>query len=421
MVAAHAWLCATVSSVPSSASNQTPVKDHYVIMHHPINGTRIVGTFLDINVSLSLHREYAMPTRICVELLRLKTPVYEEPESTWYCDEVDLTKDYESEISRHLERLNKRVELKVSGEYHFTISLYDVEDTLLEKYVSIFYSGPSPKCLDKLKQRSNPITTLTEYNRNEYTSLAGGTTQLFMSPLCAEEYASFMPSEGLHTLPTHSAFRGSFGVDFTSMEFGHGDLMMINFVLVRYPTIKHIVELGTFAGITSFHWGIAAGLRGGELHSFDIVDNRIEAVKGLWALNQKHMKFFLADVNANPMDKQMQQSSAAADLLFVDADSRTRMEQAVRSGSLMSEGSVIIVHDFPGRYSVFEWVKTLANIGFAYNYHDIATGSNVVSSVGIFERKASVLDSISAVCLTTFRHHAQNECVSAIASGSAVQ
>ena len=204
-----------------------------MIMHHPINGTRIVGTFLDINVSLSLHREYAMPTRICVELLRLKTPVYEEPESTWYCDEVDLTKDYESEISRHLERLNKRVELKVSGEYHFTISLYDVEDTLLEKYVSIFYSGPSPKCLDKLKQRSNPITTLTEYNRNEYTSLAGGTTQLFMSPLCAEEYASFMPSEGLHTLPTHSAFRGSFGVDFTSMEFGHGDLMMINFVLVR--------------------------------------------------------------------------------------------------------------------------------------------------------------------------------------------
>jgi len=165
--------------------------------------------------------------------------------------------------------------------------------------------------------------------------------------------------------------------------------MMINFVLVRYPRIAQIVELGTFGGVTSFHWGIAAGLRGGQLHSFDIVDNRVEPVKKMWASNSNHMKFFIADVNTEPMDMVLRESCIDADLLFVDADHATRVEQAMRYGSLMREGSVIVVHDFPGKRDYAGWVADLQTIGFAYKYHDLASSPLVVSSVGIFERLSS--------------------------------
>ena len=45
-------------------------------------------------------------------------------------------------------------------------------------------------------------------------------------------------------------------------------------------------------------------------------------------------------------------------------------------------GSIIFVHDFPGRISHAEWVRSLATIGFIYRYHEIS--GKTTSSVGIF-------------------------------------
>ena len=101
------------------------------------------------------------------------------------------------------------------------------------------------------------------------------------------------------------------------------------------------------------------------------------------------MKFFIADVNAEPMDSVLRESCINTDLLFVDADHATRLEQAMRYGSLMAEGAIIVVHDFPGERGYEVWVTNLQTIGFAYKYHKLATSKNVVSTVGIFERLSS--------------------------------
>ena len=71
--------------------------------------------------------------------------------------------------------------------------------------------------------------------------------------------------------------------DYTSQLQGNGDLAILNFILVRHTSILNIVELGTFAGVTSLHLGVSMGLRErGRLYTFDVVDNRHPNVKKMF-------------------------------------------------------------------------------------------------------------------------------------------
>eukprot|EP00943_MAST-04B_sp_MAST-4B-sp1_P006494 g6494.t1 len=334
-----------------------------------------------------LIRELQNVKKICVSLTREKTPVYEK-ETIFHCYELSSLMNI-TDLEYINTFISKRIEFTIRGKYAFYIVLLSENYEPYGYVKSEFEFGTSSTCLSKIKNRYNPTTTVTEYNKNWYED---GTVMAYMSPLCSDEYNDYKEEEFL-MLPTNSAFRGSFGVDsLTSMEFGHGDVMVLNFVLIKHPNIKNIVELGTFAGITSFHWGIAAGLRGGVLNSFDINDYRSDSVKRLWSM-QQHMSFHIADVmqfqkEGEVMDKTLKYHvENNCDLLFVDAahKGKSRLDQATEYGKLMQKvGSIIFVHDFPGHIAYSEWVDSLAALGFIYRYHHVI--KNTKSTVGIFER-----------------------------------
>ena len=95
-----------------------------------------------------------------------------------------------------------------------------------------------------------------------------------------------------------SSSRGMFGVDYSAQQFGHGDRMMLDFVLAKHRDSAggsgDLVEMGTFGGVTALYLGMAARLRGGTLTTFGIEDDRSGPVKSAWLDN---MVFHLGDAN----------------------------------------------------------------------------------------------------------------------------
>jgi predicted O-methyltransferase YrrM len=217
------------------------------------------------------------------------------------------------------------------------------------------------------------------------------------SPLCYETYhlhqEDFNDNNLQELMSTASGFRGSFGVDMTMQEFGFGDQMMLHFVLSRHREAKRFVELGTFTGVTSLHWGIAASLRQGELDSFDFTDWRPEHVKRTWLHN---MHFHIADLSNGVFTPVLEERAREADIVFIDADppNFTRLEQALRLGPTMPAGSLILIHDFPGgtpaRMAAQDaqevWEEGLAGVGFRPVYRDMRLF--LVSTLACFEKVA---------------------------------
>ena len=83
-------------------------------------------------------------------------------------------------------------------------------------------------------------------------------------------------------------------------------------------SILNIVELGTFAGVTSLHLGMSMGLRErGRLYTFDVVDNRHPNVKKMFRKMMDSIIFQVADfVNSQP--KQVVDRVSIADLVLLD-------------------------------------------------------------------------------------------------------
>ena len=371
---------------------------------HFVNILRPKNNSLHVTNSFVPKVEFAVPypwekaraelhpvTKVCFGLTRETTTAY-KAETIVNCTTISSFTNI-TELQSVVDDINTaHIELTIRAAYVFRIMLFYKDYDMYSYADSRFEFGTSKTCLSNIQNRYNAVTTVTKYNKNWYED---GTVLAYMSPLCSDEY----DDKSFSMLATNSAFRGSFGVDsLTSMEFGHGDLMMLNFVLVKHPRLKNIVELGTFAGITSFHWGVAAGLRGGVFNSFDITDHRLEPVKKLWDL-QPHMKFHLADVMQFEKENGVMDSvlkyhvERECDLLFVDAahHGKSRLYQAMVYGKLMKKvGSIIFVHDFPGHVSLPEWIQSLATIGFIYRYHDLS--GKTTSSVGIFEKIVVVVN-----------------------------
>ena len=123
-------------------------------------------------------------------------------------------------------------------------------------------------------------------------------------------------------------------------EFGHGDRIMLDFVLSRHrDTPADIAEFGTFGGVTSLYLGIAAALRGGRLDTFDIVDNREARVRETFLPN---MHFHLGDANAFGAD--VVRALEHAGVVLVDHVERLPFFK--RAAPHLRADCVVLVHDY---------------------------------------------------------------------------
>ena len=68
----------------------------------------------------------------------------------------------------------------------------------------------------------------------------------------------------------------------TSVLMRHADWMFLDRVLASKPEWTNLVETGTFYGLTSLYLGVIAKLRGGQLHTFDNIDQRKREIVEAW-------------------------------------------------------------------------------------------------------------------------------------------
>ena len=165
------------------------------------------------------------------------------------------------------------------------------------------------------------------------------------SPLCAEDgLIEYLPPTR-SILATNSGMRGSFGLGFAFQEFGWGDKILLEHVLLRHGPVHHIVELGTFHGVTSLQLALTALVHGGSLHAFDIEDQRLPVVRdGMSRLGARFTVCDLDDLNKPPPAEALA-AARKASLLIVDAGNR--LLEAIRYGGVLCVGCVLFVHDFP--------------------------------------------------------------------------
>ena len=281
------------------------------------------------------------------------------------------------------------VELKIYANY--TVIVYIVDGEQIIDNVSSTFSYAVPR---QCKERLNRATDIVQvpYNSNDPYHTH------HLSPLClgatdiAYIHNNYNGRLGSY-LSTNSGFRGTFGVDHTAQEFGHGDNMMLHYVLNKYRADfsgggggGHFIEMGSFAGVTSLTLGVAAKLRYAEFHSFDIVDNRPMNVRQTWLSNMHH---HLLDIDA--CYESDQASDQVTDhviaercgdlvtllqntsLLMVDHAHGTRLAAAVTFGKMLknTQPATIIVHDFPAGRTIEEWQDSMASIGFQHVHDDI--------------------------------------------------
>jgi len=123
---------------------------------------------------------------------------------------------------------------------------------------------------------------------------------------------------------------------------GCGDILFLNHVISENPSLNNFVELGTWTGVTSMYLGMIARIRGGEFHSFDKVDVRMESVKNSWL---PEMYFHQEDIlRKKPSKKVLDLVSKENTFIFVDNGDKIK-EITLYCGNLIPK-SVFVVHDW---------------------------------------------------------------------------
>ena len=214
-----------------------------------------------------------------------------------------------------------------------------------------FVAGPPEKCAARLRARSDLATNYREAIEREGRRAFGvegnGSAvqrsevyiDLEASPLCYGVVGTSREA----VLGTASGARGFWGVDFGRQEFGHGDRILLDFVLSRHRAdVRHIAEFGTGGGVTSFYLGVAAALRGGTLDTFDVVDARAPDVLKVWLPS---MRFHKADLAGAVANDAVDAAIRAASVVLVDHVDRLEFCRDVVAPRLQRRG-LLLEHDF---------------------------------------------------------------------------
>ena len=172
------------------------------------------------------------------------------------------------------------VALPANGGYVARLRLRDIATrAIIAETAQEFVAGPPEACAARLRARSGLATNYREviereggnaYDGQEGNGTAVQRSEVFIvleaAPLCYGIVDVSRVSLREAVLSTPSGARGFWGVDFGRQEFGHGDRILMDFVLSRHRAdVRNIAEFGTGGGITSLYLGVAAALRDGTL------------------------------------------------------------------------------------------------------------------------------------------------------------
>lgn len=264
-----------------------------------------------------------------------------------------------------------------------------------------FVAGPPPECAARLRGRSGLATNYREWHERDglqdYAGKEGNGSAVARSEIYIDLEASPLCYGVVGTsreavLSTVSGARGFWGVDFGRQEFGHGDRILLDFVLSRHRAdVQNIAEFGTGGGVTSFYLGVAAALRGGTLDTFDVVDARASDILKVWLPSMHFHKDNLAGaVSTDAVDAAIRSAS----VVLVDHVDRLEFCRDVVAPQMRRRG-ILLVHDFtahagPGPTTHQAWATALESLGFSRFYRDY--GDTFYSSLAVFARPADFDD-----------------------------
>ena len=139
-----------------------------------------------------------------------------------------------------------------------------------------------------------------------------------------------------------AANRTQFGISSEAdhIFISHMDWIFLDLVLAAHPHWTNLVETGTSYGLTSLYLGTVAKLRGGELHTFDIRDQRRSRVLAAWP---DCTYFHPGDILAETSDELV--SQIGKPLTFVFFDNGEKLTELNMYAGHLTAGSGFIVHD----------------------------------------------------------------------------
>jgi hypothetical protein len=394
---AHLWCLSLLSLL--SRSNQQELK--LLQINHPPHQSSTTEFLLNIEINQVdpndpvWHRPQAV-FQICIEIVQhdfffRKFTAGETASNCW--NNIDPQTFFPLQPPT--------VELLIYDNYTINAKVSSLADQQLSVSTSTFSYAIGEECQNKLNSALGVVQV--EYNTGD--SLNDPYHKHHLSPLClTNDDVTYLAKQKIGLGPyisTSSGFRGTFGVDHTSQEFGHGDTMMLHYILSLYSgdlNSGHFVELGCCAGVTSLTLGVAASLRGTKdaplhFHSYDIIDMRPENVKRTWLPSMHH---HILDVDAchqnNAIDgncTDLFQILSNASLMMVDHDHATRLAAAVRFGRLLNptQTATLIVHDFPAGNTIQEWQHAMAKVGYELVHENMR--SMFVSTLACFRRRVT--------------------------------
>ena len=141
-------------------------------------------------------------------------------------------------------------------------------------------------------------------------------------------------------LGLESTSRMIFGAGAGYTAWGHADRLMFEFVLARHR-FDQIIEFGTWTGMSSLYFGMAAAMRRIPFWTCDHKDLRPPEVKKVWLWNMTFAKLDLLKTVSEEVVSRVSQENV---LLIVDNGKKEK--EAMVYGKHMAKGSVMIVHDW---------------------------------------------------------------------------
>lgn len=171
-----------------------------------------------------------------------------------------------------------------------------------------------------------------------------------------------------------------FGCSRKAAKISHADLLLFE-LIVSKNKVNHIIEFGTYQGITSLYLGTMAKLKGASFISFDYKDFRSARAKELW---NKDMEFECVNLLAK------QESSLVLERVkrkrsFTFIDNGNKELEVKKYVPLMKRGSIVQIHDWKTEVAPDFVLPILESNGFKPLYLDFC--ESIESSSRAFKRE----------------------------------